>query len=250
MKAVCCLVFLLVPLPPLLAQFQLDFPLLPGAVDFRNTGVSFPTPADRRVYAPDHTPLVGTNYLAQLYYLPGANRQDILTVGLAVADPPVAFRLPTTVVPGTWFTGNRTFYRVLTGVELNQTATLQVRVWDITYGATFEEAVGKGNWGVSDPFNFLLPDASSGPAAHYMDNLRAFTLVPEPAWGDLLALMGLGWFMLRGWKSLSRPRNSVAPAAFIGGGVGAAVARRTPHPSWRAIVPHRARAKSHGAHLR
>src|SRR5881397_2038218 len=35
-----------------------------GIVDFRNGGVSFPTPADRRVYGAPCVPLVGTNYVA------------------------------------------------------------------------------------------------------------------------------------------------------------------------------------------
>src|SRR6266496_3892089 len=44
-----------------------------GNVIFVNGFAVFRTVADRRVYGPDCAPLVGTNYVAGLFYLPGAD---------------------------------------------------------------------------------------------------------------------------------------------------------------------------------
>src|SRR5262245_56204398 len=111
--------------------------LAQGLVDFRNYGPTFATTADRRVYARHtlfETPLVGTNYVAGLWYVAGAGN------GLAVeqggiqalnANPTHAsffpFRAPTTTVPGTWNPGANSFYFLLNGVPEGTSATLQVR---------------------------------------------------------------------------------------------------------------------------
>jgi len=158
-----------------------------GTVDFRNGGVSFPTAADRFVYlgAVGGTKLVGTNYVAALYYMAGANAPiDSPTAGTQ-AGGLAAFRVATTTNPGLWLNqvavGNT---RILDGVSFDQTATLQVRVWDASryssYAAAF--AAGQG-YGKSDPFNYTVPSATNiDPSKYYMDGLRAFAvIVPEPS---------------------------------------------------------------------
>ncbi len=180
-----------------------------GQVDFRNGGVTFPTVADRRVYlGPIGSsggggcgPLVGTNYVAALFYAPGANVNfDSLTSGTQ-AGALATFRQPTTAQPGTWLNpvpvGN---YRVLDGVDVGQTATLQIRVWDITKYATYLDAFAAGGMHIrSVPFNYTVPPAVARPDAYYMDNLRAFASLecPEPSAPVLLALGAFTWLWLR-----------------------------------------------------
>src|ERR1041385_7408141 len=98
-----------------------------GTIDFRNGGVTFKTVADRFVYlgtvgAPANL-LKGTNYVAGLYYMAGANAAiDSPTAGTQ-AGALAAFRGLTTASPGLWLNptaiGNT---RVLDGVTFNQTA--------------------------------------------------------------------------------------------------------------------------------
>ncbi|MCI0748723.1 MAG: hypothetical protein L0Y58_25220 [Verrucomicrobia subdivision 3 bacterium] len=146
-----------------------------GTVTFVNSG-TFPTIADRLVYDIDGSPLVGTNYVAQLYY--GADASSLQ----AHTAAPSRFRLPTTASPGTWSGGTRT----LTGFGAGSTVAMQVRVWDSNYGATFEEASQKvtpaNQYGVSCPFFYILPPPSC-TCDFLMDNLRSFTLVTNPPAG-------------------------------------------------------------------
>ena len=179
-----------------------------GTVDFRNGGVSFPTVADRRVYGPvpggGCGPLVGTNYVAGLFYVPGANANIYDPTLGTQAGELARFRAPTTAAPGLWLNpvavGNT---RVLDGVTFGQTATLQVRVWDITRYPTYQAAFAAGSYAVSAPFNYTVPSADNiDPSKYYMDNLRAFgppleACVPEPTTVSLLALGGLAWLWLR-----------------------------------------------------
>ena len=67
--------------------------------------------------------------------------------------------------------------------RLGETATLQVRVWDITKYATFAAAFAANDYGWSVPFNQRMPDFAHGDPATlaYMEGLRAFAIVPEPS---------------------------------------------------------------------
>jgi hypothetical protein len=158
-------------------------------IDFSNTR-PFVTPADRRVYAVDGTPLVGTHFVAQLYYGTSA---DSLT---PVTGDPRSFRgVPTTdVLAGTWMGTTRT----LTGMSVNAVATLQVLAWDATGGLTIDEARLLGRaWGESATFTYRIP--SIGPEyLWYMEEFRTFTLVPEPSIIGLL-IIGFGslWLLKR-----------------------------------------------------
>jgi hypothetical protein len=151
-----------------------------GFVDFRNDR-PFAIPADRLVRDILGTPLVGTNYLAQLYY--GANTSSLNPV----TDAPAHFRPPTHTSPGTWAGGARTLWGFFPG----QTVTLQVRVWDGAIADNYEAAQLLGflgtQHGVSSPFDFNIPPIGPPGSAWYIDNFRGFTLVPEPS----VALLGL-----------------------------------------------------------
>ena len=59
--------------------------------------------ADRLVRDVGGSPLVGTNFFAQLYWSTGtANVGSDQPFGIAVTNPPVRFRAATTTAPGTW----------------------------------------------------------------------------------------------------------------------------------------------------
>jgi len=145
-------------------------------VDFSNDR-PFLIEADRLVRDVSFAPLVGTNYMAQLYYGPEGASPDSL---VPLTTNPARFRSPTTTTPGTWI-GN---YRFMEGLAIGQIATLQVRVWDSTAGASWEEAVGAGfgetQHGSSALFLYQVP-LTGPPAAFYIENFRGFTLVPEPS---------------------------------------------------------------------
>jgi len=168
-----------------------------GTVDFRNGGITFGTTADRFVYkgSVGGTKLVGTNYVAGLYF--GAPT-DAGTGG-TFAGRTVAFRPTTTASPGLWAVPNPTAV-TLNGVDVGGSTTLQVRVWDSTKFSTFEAAVaGQGEVGFSAPFAYTVPGAGSTPDKYYMDGLRAFAVnpVPEPSTIALGVLGVAGLLALR-----------------------------------------------------
>lgn len=175
-----------------------------GTILFQNTGVTFLTTHDKRVYDVDGTTaLRGTNYVAGLFYLPGANNQGILEptggeLALGLGNSGLAaFRALTTTSPGYWLNnaavGNA---RTLVGILAEQTATVQVRVWDITRFATYGAAVaGGGIHGASAPWNYTVPAPGSPVNQTYLNDLRAFALVPEPS-TIALGVLGLGSLLL------------------------------------------------------
>jgi hypothetical protein len=172
----------LIPLAVLLAGATGVFA---QTVDFNNTR-TFATTADRLVRAVGGSPLVGTDYVAQLYY--GAVGGSLNPVTSA----PTRFRnLPNTdPLAGTWSGATRT----LTGFNAGDTVVLQVWAWNGAGGATFATATEKNT---SATFTYTIPAAGSLPTAYYIEGLRGFTLVPEPSVIGL-GLIGVGaLFMLR-----------------------------------------------------
>jgi hypothetical protein len=163
-------------------------------VDFRNN-VTFATQADRLVRDVDGSLLVGTNFFAQLYWdLNLSNVGNSDPFGTAVATSPARFRPTTTMSPGTWIGGNRTI-----GYPGGQSGTLQVRAWDSNFGLDFNEAVANGGkWGVSLGFEFTPLRPDEDPPFWFMENLRGFTLIPEPSSLVLLLLAACAlWSQLR-----------------------------------------------------
>jgi hypothetical protein len=174
-------------------------------VFFRND-VMFTIEADRNVYFADGTAVVGTQYLAQLYY--GASPSSLNPVTSA----PARFRDVTASDPlaGKWVGATRT----LSGFSVGQTVTLQVRAWDGTVAGTYEQAAALNflgtQHGTSAPFTYQIPSAAVPPAVFYIENFRGFTLVPEPSMA-LLAIVGIAGlcFCRRRTKSAHDPRRAV-----------------------------------------
>jgi hypothetical protein len=165
-----------------------------GQVDFRNAGPTFATVADRKIYAAavgNGLGLTGTNYVAGLWYVSGAGNggQLVGTGGSQALNANTAhasvfsLRIPTTTSPGTWNPGANSFYFVLNGVGAGAGATLQVRVWDRSKYATFDDAFRAQEFGVSVPFDWTAPVAGDPPSKQFMEGLRAFAyvVVPEPS---------------------------------------------------------------------
>jgi hypothetical protein len=161
-------------------------------VNFANS-VTFVTPADRLVYDSNGRPLLGTpidqpaSFVAQLYYGADANSLQPVT------SPPARFRpdeLPGQPPnDGLWLGGIRT----LTGFDAFAVVTLQVRAWDSTGGLDYESATHRG---ASAIFTYMIP--SGGPdSAFYMENFRAFTLVPEPSVISLVMVGAISLLFLR-----------------------------------------------------
>jgi hypothetical protein len=165
--------------------------IVPGArsqslVDFRNGGITFRTTANRLVMLCNER-LVGTNYVAALYYLPGADRGSEFAPNagfLAYGSNDLAyahFRDPSTSLPGVWINPIEVGpYRFLDPVGPGEPATLQVRVWDVTLHRDFSSAVQSGEYYVSTPFNYTVPATDSPKEDYYMDNLRASSVPCTP----------------------------------------------------------------------
>jgi hypothetical protein len=142
--------------------------LAQGTVTFVNSG-AFPTQADRLVYVYWFAgelprPLVGTNFVAQLYY--GSNASSLKPHSAA----PSRFRVPTTGSPGTWSGGTRS----LQGFAPGQVVTMQVKVWDSSAGPTFNTACN-GLRIVSAIFTYAVPPQNSPAQLYLMDNFRAMS---------------------------------------------------------------------------
>jgi hypothetical protein len=166
-----------------------------GKIDFRNGGVTFITSANRYVYnslgvgpgagtppgATDANRLIGTSFAASLWYVAGANQP---VANARQVGSRFNFRADTTSVGnrGTWTAGAVDPVFVFPDVGFNADVTLQVRVWDVVKFTSFEAAVAAGEYGASAPFAYKTPaDGTLTPNSFYMDNLRAFALVPEPS---------------------------------------------------------------------
>jgi hypothetical protein len=151
--------------------------------------------------------LTGTNYIGQLYWAFGdvtdAN-DDLLSAISPVpgGNPVVRFRPSTTTAPGTWIGGNRTV-----GGVPGQLLTLQLRIWDIPFGNTYEEARQvQGQFGKSCVFSYTIPQSTKAPDLYYIDNFRGFSpltiCIPEPP------TMVFGLAGAVGWLLFHRCKNS------------------------------------------
>ena len=148
-----------------------------GQVDFNNHR-TFSTTADRIYRFLDGTSIIGTNYVAQLYY--GTNAANLIPV----TNPPARFRnVPSTdPLAGTWSGGTRT----LVGISPGMTATLQVRFWDSDWARTYEEAAINRSFRFETATFTYKPPAPGPPPPNptdfYMEGLRG-AFVPCPFFG-------------------------------------------------------------------
>ncbi len=135
-------------------------------VHFSNSSLAgFVTDGEVIVRAAGGSPLVGTNFVAQLYY--GTSPTDLV----ADTRAPARFRVPTTSAPGTWVGSDRT----LSGLSVGSLAVLAVRVWDMSQAPTYEQALA---WGTPahdcGPFYYeVKPDGLSSPTNYFMFEFRA-----------------------------------------------------------------------------
>jgi len=154
-----------------------------GIVVFDNIGLS--SPPDRLVrfasastpgnpFGTNQAPAVGLQLRAQLYY--GASTADEGSL-VAVSTAPATLRPSTTSFPGTWFPNGA---RYLTGFTQGDTVNLQVRVWDVTFGSTYEDTGSNGVQRKSLMFRYSI---QFEPAHSYsMENFQGFTIdIPEPS---------------------------------------------------------------------
>lgn len=162
-----------------------------GKIDFANQRV-YATVADRLVYGVDGSRLVGTNFIAQLWY--GTDEASLR------AHPTTAtFRPGTPSQPGTWIGGTRT----LTGVPYSTATTpsfvqVQVRAWDSATGSSYDTATVRGE---SLSWRWQVPQSTAPTASFYMEDLRSFMLIPEPSVIGL-GVLGIGaLFLLRRRKA-------------------------------------------------
>jgi hypothetical protein len=144
-----------------------------GTVDFRNriTGT-----LDVPVFAADTTTRLGdAGYVAQLYF--SATQGGSYS---AVTAAPSPFRTGTGA--GYWNAGADST-RILTGIAGGTTAWLQVRVWELARGATYDAAVAAGSlYGISTPFSVTAGGGGVPPSSPaFMTGLASFALVPEPS---------------------------------------------------------------------
>lgn len=173
-----------------------------GTVNFLNDSGTLTSPPDRlvrfgtgtttgNVFGTNTAPVVGTNFQAQLYY--GASTAPDSAL-VAVSSVPARFRASSTTLPGVWAGGG---LRTFSGFDFGGgQIKLQVRVWDILAGATFDQALAAGGViGQSQSFLYTLPATAGDPPGNFiMSGFTTFSvaggaIVPEPA---TFALAGLG----------------------------------------------------------
>jgi len=172
-----------------------------GNVHFanRNSTLSDNQPGiDFLVRFPDGTPIVGTNYLAQLYCGAIGSESSSFT---PVAYAPRPFRMPTTEYPGTWTPGPTCLIPAPYGITGITDILLQVRVWDRNMAADWNAVLDPtyaGLYGASAVFSFhFFQQSPPSPADDDMVNFRGFTLIPEPGTVSLLSLGALGLSIFR-----------------------------------------------------
>jgi len=106
-----------------------------------------------------------------------------------------------TTLPGIWTGGLATKIIPAPFGTKDSDVFLQIRAWDSTAGATYEQARASGQLvyaGVSAPFLYHVPPDGSAGGAYAMDNFRAFAVVvPEPGTFALAGLGILGLVMAR-----------------------------------------------------
>jgi hypothetical protein len=169
-----------------------------GTLNFSNQSSALSSPPDRLIrfdpatvgtnspnpFRTNEAPLVGTNFVAQLFYGASTSPENSL---VAVSTAPATFRASTSPNAGTWAPGTRT----VTGFTTGDTVHLQVRVWDRTYASSWDEylIVRQGLAGVSSMFSFTFCVAACPPGTEDMQNFVGFSVgIPEPSIGLVFVL--------------------------------------------------------------
>jgi hypothetical protein len=148
-----------------------------GMINLNNRGLALVRDASRK-------PLVGTNFVAKIFYGPSTNK---LTNSFAVAP----FRQGTIALQGTWnpsATGGPGTFGSLRDLKPGMVATIRVAVWDTQVFSTWEDALAALSSGQSarptqvgwsDPFTYRIPaDPLAIPGG--MENFPGLTLTSIP----------------------------------------------------------------------
>lgn len=154
-----------------------------------------------RVISFDETPVSGSAYVAQLFAGPPGTSQSSLT---PVGELPFGTR----ALAG-YLDQSADLIRVIPNVAAGSPALVQMRVWSINGGATWDQAYYSGRWDVLVNGSGI-GQVTTGDAAHPapMVGFQGFLLlpaglVPEPSAGWLL-LAGVSalWWRWKGrWKA-------------------------------------------------
>jgi hypothetical protein len=144
-----------------------------GSLQFCND--CLPSPPDRLVRDVNGNPLVGTTYVAQLYY--GGSPFALQPTTAA----PARFKVATTPAPGTWQRSTRNIPAPAPGPYY-----LQVKVWDTAVAPTYEQAAASptGQYGQSEIFSYNPcpnPPQFPPPGCDLMLNFHGFTLGTNPS---------------------------------------------------------------------
>ena len=164
-----------------------------GVVDFDNENLK--PPPNPRVRFSNGAGVVGTNYVAQLYYgFAGASNSSLLPV----ADLPAHFDHPPKIRAGYWLGGMRT----LEGFNAGDTVRLQVRVWDITLAPAYDLAAANklGEFGLGASFLYLIPPYGAPDSECAMTSFQGYSLTPVPEPGVWpMTLLGIAaiWLLRR-----------------------------------------------------
>ena len=157
-----------------------------GIVIFNNRDTALGV--DAPIFDMEGLPCSGAAFKAQLYYsLPGVN--NFLAVGDALI-----FR---TATRAGYTDSNVDTTRYIPGIPNGANADLQVRAWQTSAGATYEEALAVGRAASSLTFTVQLSGGGLGLPAG-LSGMKSFQ-IPEPS-AVGLGLVGAGVLFLRRWK--------------------------------------------------
>jgi hypothetical protein len=181
----------------------------PGAVSFQNTETARPagTPISYHIVTNGTTGLglTGTQFKAELYYM-DTDLNSLMPIPASISS----FKGTTTSAPGTWQGPSASINLPATynaggtlgGVDVfdngdGETGTfypvgLCIRVWDSSFGSTFENATGMKGQSIV----FVYTQRSTGVVADFqMVTQPGFNVVPEPS-AIALSILGVAGLLL------------------------------------------------------
>jgi len=142
--------------------------------------------------------LAGNNYLAEIY---GSSAPGSLTPLVQLGYGNTRLIMP--FMTDGYFRGSGAGFLSVLNIPPNGWAWLQVRAWDASLGATYEEVatLGLGGYGESPLFYAQGGDPfDQFPTPAPLIGLQSFTLrpiIPEPSASALLAVGVVAWWMVR-----------------------------------------------------
>lgn len=152
------------PIRPLILLFLSSY-LLSGQCLFYLANRYGPS-AHSLVYDANEDPLSGSSYLAELW---GAGTPDLLNPAISYETGNRVFA--PFVSPGYFVYGGAGASASIVGLQLSSWAWLQVRVWDVRLGATYEDAVQRGLGGYGESPLLYAEGGAPSPNGNYLADL-------------------------------------------------------------------------------